>query len=234
MPLRMPVRWSDRLRLLVRVTAVLLFVLCLAPGLDPCPYESTEGPLTARITYHLSATMHASLCLAAGIVCLCCIRHWERRRGGRDTAASRLGWDAAVASCLLAVAVLLPLVTWAVGPAHRRENRRKSAPFRATTRTLDVVEDALFDWYFDLPPKSQSPSPPIEAIEGLMVPYIKRRNQEQTRFRVELDEEGHVLDGWGRRLRFRRDVGVYSVGPNGLDESGQGDDIRGPRPPIFD
>lgn len=48
---------------------------------------------------------------------------------------------------------------------------------------------------------------------------------------LRFDEVGRLLDGWGHRIRYRHggysvdSVIAYSVGPNGKDESGQGDDI---------
>jgi hypothetical protein len=47
----------------------------------------------------------------------------------------------------------------------------------------------------------------------------------------ELSKEGHQpLDPWGRRFVYRvsadRKYQLYSLGPNGVDENGKGDDVK--------
>jgi hypothetical protein len=72
----------------------------------------------------------------------------------------------------------------------------------------------------------------MDELEARIMPLLKQLN-ERERYKVRFDAEGHVVDGWGRRLRLRmvRADGerapyfFYSVGANGVDEGGKGDDV---------
>ena len=67
-----------------------------------------------------------------------------------------------------------------------------------------------------------------ERLEREIASVLKQMN-ERLPHKLVFDECGHLLDGWGNRVRFGRERGMffpYSPGPNGRDEGGEGDDIR--------
>jgi len=78
--------------------------------------------------------------------------------------------------------------------------------------------------------------PPARTLEQLEAQILTLRDSVfRTHGVPEVDESGPILDGWGRRLRLKLKPDpepyglpyiVYSVGPNGLDEGGGGDDMQ--------
>ena len=95
----------------------------------------------------------------------------------------------------------------------------------ATHRALEGVWQAWAQWEEEHHEEAWNVRDFDEA-EKRLYRYVRVWNSHMRPFRrVKFDSEGHMLDGWGRQLRMNESVGFYSVGPNGLDEQGEGDDI---------
>ena len=65
-------------------------------------------------------------------------------------------------------------------------------------------------------------------LEEQLSPVLRQMN-ERLRHKLAFDRSERLLDGWGNRVRFRRECEMwvpYSSGPNGRDEDGEGDDMK--------
>ena len=101
-------------------------------------------------------------------------------------------------------------------------------------RTLIVSLSLVLDHYYKNP--KQVPKSLEEAIK--QVKNTKQFNEllKEDSF-IRLWRDGYFIDPWGNKLRWRdTDKGklspynmrknIYSIGPNGIDEGGKGDDIN--------
>jgi len=100
----------------------------------------------------------------------------------------------------------------------------------ATYHVLLRLEEAVMHWSCEH--NSQPPAHTIEELDAAIVPIL-REWHERSAFGLRIGVSGHVLDAWGRPMRLRHvpesvalyGFIVYSVGANGIDEHGFGDDI---------
>ena len=104
-------------------------------------------------------------------------------------------------------------------------------PAATTQRILVNIMLVVNDWHYAHEGKPV-PVGNIEEFERRYTNGVRESNKERS-FQMPLDQTGHLVDGWGRRFAFRRGVGLYSPGPNGIDEKGQGDDVVGPQPEVW-
>jgi len=135
----------------------------------------------------------------------------------------------AIAALAAAALVVLGVLLVRRGPVRMG----LPGPQDKTVITLTWVGHALRLWLHDHGYESYPPARTIEELEAHIVPL--REIGPSIHDLPEVDESGHILDGWGRRLRLKLKSDpepyaepyiVYSVGPNGLDEGGEGDDMR--------
>jgi len=134
---------------------------------------------------------------------------------------------------LSAVAVAVFGVALVLGSLHQfwlapaAERRARST----TNQALRGVGEAVVRWARE----NGERLPPARTMDEFweqVSPFVRRDACALGTLRF--DEEGHILDGWGRRLRLRVVAEppvmfyyfVYSLGPNGRDDAGEGDDIR--------
>ena len=103
-------------------------------------------------------------------------------------------------------------------------------PWRATVRTLFVVHMAKITWLAeyedDWDPMTREQ---FDRKFGQFVHHEWKRVY-RADYNIKFDRDWRVLDGWGRPLRIEREkfaIDFYSLGKNGLDESGEGDDMAG-------
>jgi hypothetical protein len=134
----------------------------------------------------------------------------------RGSVIRRLSIGALLFSGLLLVVLVL---------LYRPPESTRPGPAGITERSFWHIAWVVSDWHYEHGDDSASVTS-IEEFEQRYASGVRELNREKS-FQVPLDESGRLLDGWGRRLAFLPEVGVYSVGPNGLDEGGQGDDMVG-------
>jgi hypothetical protein len=101
-----------------------------------------------------------------------------------------------------------------------------SAEARVTIAILDVLKRALREYLND------HPSYPESGIEKAFKELGPNGSGSLVLSSEQVDRQGRILDGWGRSLVYRRtdDGGfrLYSLGPDGRDDDGSGDDIQLP------
>jgi hypothetical protein len=135
----------------------------------------------------------------------------------------RIGVAVAVLSASASVALLLlrrpPQSSDDIGPAA------------ITERILVQIMLDVMDWHYS----HEGKRGPVRNSEEFHRRYARciRESNKQRSFQVPLDEMGQLVDGWGRPSVFGEGVGLYSRGPNGIDEKGRGDDMVGPQPQMW-
>jgi tetratricopeptide (TPR) repeat protein len=117
----------------------------------------------------------------------------------------------------LRVATASPAVT---APTRSAPSRGTAAA--ATLALLESVKAALRQYLDD---KGAYPASGIETLASELGP----KGNDSLRLPADqTDSRGRILDGWGRPLVYRRTDGgfrLYSLGPDGRDDDGAGDDI---------
>lgn len=101
----------------------------------------------------------------------------------------------------------------------------QEAARRETIALLDVVKQALRRYLDD------HPTYPTSGIENLAARLGPQGANSLRLTSKQLDRSGRILDGWGRPFVYRRTDGgfrLYSVGPDGRDDDGSGDDVQLP------
>lgn len=127
-----------------------------------------------------------------------------------------------VAIGLLVVGVLIAALWY--GKRTARERHHVSAS-RASLQHLCVALKAYETDFGRYPPS------PNAALVAAMWPANRQGARSLEIAPLQLSPSGELLDSWGRPCvyEFRegtdRTFRLYSIGPNGVDENGQGDDI---------
>ena len=98
-------------------------------------------------------------------------------------------------------------------------------PSTATLVALSVVGNALES----LPATERASAADMDPkrLAAKLYPLLQERDR-RYRHPLHYDACHQVLDGWGAPVRFKivgRYLWPYSIGPNGVDEDGKGDDV---------
>ena len=129
------------------------------------------------------------------------------------------------AAALMAAGFLLPALS------GRRREANRLTPDEATSIALMSAYAAMSDVLSAQHPTARPmPSEKLrQAVSALTAKWDPEK-----RHKLTFGEAGQILDGWGRPLRFVwRESELpycYSVGPNGKDERGDGDDVSWGKP----
>ena len=229
----MSARWAAAAKWAVRLLGILFYASSLWPTFTDSPVETSDGPKLMPPEYYTVPMRRAAVCaVATGTVLYALSFAGTPARG-----AERQRWAAlceiAVAAALAVSAVRLPLHYMVQHRDYCAAWRRGHA-WRLTEHTLFVLSLVGADWLATSPPGWTYTTQ--DELEERLAPLVCEYQREHpkrgylTHYIIKFGSEGHLLDGWARRLRVKRQgphITLYSVGPNGIDELGAGDDMFG-------
>jgi len=196
--------------------------------------ETSDGPTPMPPEYYLAPMGRAAVCLGVAGLVLCALYLAERPAPGGKFQRRIALCEIAVGATLMILAVRLPL-RYMVQHREYCAAWRRGHAWRLTQHTLFVLSLVRSDWVATTP--SDWTYTTQDELEERIAPLVRQYQKEHpkhgflTHYIIKFGRDGHILDGWARRLRAKRQgphITFYSVGPNGVDELGAGDDMLGP------